>query len=61
MCDEPTITLCVLCREPVEDEDQPEGAEVCNKCARYLDAKFGNVGNVLADIVHDTQLPDEKR
>lgn len=55
--DEPTITLCVLCREPVEDEDQPEGAEVCNECARYLDVRFGEVGNIIADIPPDA-LPD---
>ena len=56
--DEPTITLCVLCREPVEDEDQPEGAEVCNECARYLDARFGPLVNDLTDAALDSAFHD---
>ena len=41
---------CQLCNEPVEEPDQPEGAELCNSCAAYLDAKFGGVGNALCDL-----------
>ena len=41
---------CQLCNEPVEEPDQPAGAELCNSCAAYLDAKFCGVGNALCDL-----------
>ena len=40
---------CVLCSEPVEEADQPEGAEICNSCAAYLDLKFAPVADLLAN------------
>lgn len=40
---------CTLCGEPAEEPDQPAGAELCNSCAAYLDAKFAPVGDLLAD------------
>jgi hypothetical protein len=40
---------CQLCSEPVEEPDQPEGAELCNSCAVYLNAKFGWLDDVLCD------------
>lgn len=49
---------CQLCGEPAEEPDQPEGAELCDDCAAYLDAKFGPIGDVLADIPPETELPE---
>lgn len=40
---------CALCNEPVEEPDQPDGAELCNSCAAYLDAKFAPLADVLCD------------
>ena len=40
---------CALCGEPVEEPEQPDGAELCNQCARYLDARFSPVGDLLCD------------
>ena len=51
--------ICALCGEPVEDEDQPETAALCNSCAAYLDAKFAPIGNLLSDIEPDTPLPND--
>lgn len=48
-----TPPRCQLCNEPVEEPDQPEGAELCNSCAAYLDAKFGPVVDDLTDAALD--------
>jgi hypothetical protein len=46
----PEMSKCQLCGEPIEEPDQPKGAELCNSCAAYLDAKFGPLGDVLAGV-----------
>lgn len=50
---------CALCGEPAEEPDQPEGAELCNSCAAYLDAKFGALSDVLCDPATYENLPDD--
>lgn len=32
---------CILCRELVENENQPEDCPICNDCAGYVIARFG--------------------
>lgn len=67
------MASCALCNEPVERADQPEGAEICNACSWYLNARFSDseVGHVatLADMtarwlswcaLHPHQLPIER-
>lgn len=49
---------CALCREPVEDHEQPEGAELCHSCAAYLDARFGPVVDDLSDAALDIAFQD---
>lgn len=43
----PAAAGCQLCNEAVEVADQPEGAELCNSCAAYLDAKFAPLSGLL--------------
>ena len=43
------MAKCQLCGETAEEPDQPEGAELCNACAVYLDGRFGPIGNALCD------------
>lgn len=50
----PAVKLCQLCNEPCEYQDQPEGAELCNACATYLDARFGPVVDDLTDTALDS-------
>ena len=49
---------CELCGEPVEVEDQPEGAALCNSCAAYLNAKFAPLVELLTDPALYENLPE---
>jgi hypothetical protein len=44
-----TQAHCQLCGEACEEPEQVEGAELCNSCARYLDARFAPLDDVLCD------------
>ena len=50
--------LCQLCNAPVEEPDQPEGAELCNACAKYLSERFGEFTDDLTDAALDTAFQD---